>query len=145
MYKVTGTLFVHRELQLHMKNSKNLRHCVRVYRTVWLYSKCLCLRWACNYNNNHSHIYSCWQIDKQPVREYTVQILNFLKAFFWSGLHSHTSRNFVACICSLCEHPSHLRHSCSQLVASLYKLVFASNIVFPFLHPFCLFVCFTVR
>ena len=51
-YKVIGTLFVHRELQLHMKNSKNSRHCVRVYRTVWLYSKHPCLRSACNYNNN---------------------------------------------------------------------------------------------
>lgn len=84
-YKVIGTLFVHRELQLHMKNSKNSRHCVRVYRTVWLYSKRFCLRWATIIT--HSHICSCLWIDKQPAREYTVQIiLNFPKAFFCSSL-----------------------------------------------------------
>ena len=44
-----------------------------------------------NYNNNYSHIYSCLWIDKQPVREYAVRILNFLKAFFWSSL-THISQ-----------------------------------------------------
>ena len=47
-----------------------------------------------NYNNKlhvQSYIYLCLLIDKQPVRECTVQILNFLKAFFWSSL-THISR-----------------------------------------------------
>ena len=129
--KFVVTLFVDRELKLHMKNCKNLRHCVRVYSlpadVLWgLFvthsflppwgrneyvtnepqrtsagrlegvQNCLALfqtslSEVSNYNNNYSHIYSCLWIDKQPVREYAVQILNFLKAFFWSSL-THISQ-----------------------------------------------------
>ena len=98
-----------------------------------------------NYNNNsYSHIYSYLWIDKQPVRECTEQILNFLKAFFWSSL-TDISRLRCLHLLTFAHICSHLQRSRSQLVASLYKLVFANNIVFPFLHPFCLFVCFSAR
>ena len=111
----------------------------RGYRTVWLYSKWLCLSWATIIiNYMYSHIYLCLWIDKQPVRECTVQILNFLKAFFWSSL-THISRlrclHLLALRASLT--PSLLTQStCGKSI----QIGICKQYCFP-LPPPILFVC----
>ena len=115
----------------------------RVYITVWLYSKRLCLSWATIIiNYMYSHIYLCLWIDKQPVRECTVQILNFLKAFFWSSL-THISRlrclHLLALQASLT--PSVLTQStCGKSI----QIGICKQYCFP-LPPPILFVCFSVQ
>ena len=118
----------------------------RGYRTVWLYSKWLCLSWATIIiNYMYSHIYLCLWIDKQPVRECTVQILNFLKAFFWSSL-THISQ--LRCLHYFGRFVS-IPHTFGAHAVNLWQVYtnwYLQAILFSpsSTHSVCLFVCFTV-